>query len=221
LPRKRIKGTIGTGSMNDPYMPLEAMRNLTGQALELIAEHHFSVHILTKNALVLRDLDILKRISQTYAAVSFTVTTADDELGKKLEPGASRVSERFAAMHALASNGILTGVTMMPILPFIEDNEENVRAIVAQAHAAGASYIIPAFGMTMRDRQRAYYYTQLDRWFPGMREKYERRFGERYSCSANNAQGLEQVFREECHRLGIATQIPQYVPARVAQPSLF
>ena len=162
LAGKRVKGTIGTGSMNDPYMPLEAKIGLTRRALEVIAEFRFPVHVLTKGDLVLRDLDLLQRISEIYAAVSFTITTADDALARKLEPGAASPSARFRAMRTLADHGILSGVTMMPILPFIEDSEENIAEIVRQAHESGASYIIPAFGMTLRDRQRAYYYDKLD-----------------------------------------------------------
>jgi DNA repair photolyase len=222
LPRKRIIGTVGTGSMNDPYQPLEATRNLTGQALHVIAENQFPVHVITKSNLVVRDLDTLMQISQVYAAVSFTITTADDALGKKLEPGAPLVSQRLAAMKTLADNGILTGVTMMPILPYIEDTEENIRALVEQAHANGAQYIIAGFGVTLRDRQRAYYYDKLDRLFPGMRQQYERAFGERYSASANNARKLEKIFRELCDRYGIATRMPQFTPRKkTRQPALF
>ena len=180
------------------------------------------MHIITKSDLVLRDLDTLKQISQTYAAVTFTITTTDDALGKKVEPGAPLVSQRLKAMATLAANGILTGVSMMPILPFIEDSADNIRAIVDQAHTHGAKYIIAAFGMTLRDRQRAYYYTQLDRLFPGVRQQYERAFGEKYSASANNARKLEQVFRELCIRYGIATRMPQFTPQKKsAQPRLF
>ena len=217
LARKRIKGTIGTGSMNDPYMPIEAERNLTGRALEIIARFGFPVHVLTKSDLVLRDLETLREISQVYAAVSFTVTTADDDLGKRIEPGAPPVSKRFKAMESLAANGILTGITMMPILPFIEDSEENIASIVTQAYVAGASYILPAFGMTLRDRQRAYYYAKLDRLFPGVRKQYERTFGNRYECASPKAARLEQVFRELCDRYGIATRIPAYQAERHAQ----
>jgi DNA repair photolyase len=102
--RKRVKGTIGTGSMNDPYMPIEAERNLTRGALQIIAAAKFPVHIITKSDLVLRDLDILKEISQVYAAVSFTITSADDSLAKKLEPGAPVSSRRFAALKTLAAS---------------------------------------------------------------------------------------------------------------------
>jgi len=220
LARKRIKGTIGAGSMNDPYMPLEARVNLTGRALSIIAEFRFPVHVITKSALVLRDLDTLREISREYAAVSFTVTTADDALGKKLEPGASLVSERFRAMQVLASNGVLTGVTMMPILPFIEDTQENITQIVTRAHECGAAYILPAFGMTLRDRQRAYYYDKLDELFPGLRRKYKERFGERYSASALDANKLDKLFHEWCARYGIATRMPMYAPAMGTQMRL-
>ena len=135
--------------MSDPYLPLEAMRRLTAQALEVIAEHQFPIHALTKSDLVLRDLETLRAISKVYAAISFTITTADDELGRKVEPGAPLVSRRFAALNKLAEAGLLTGVLMMPILPFIEDNPENITAIVTRAKACGASYILAAFGMTL------------------------------------------------------------------------
>ncbi|MFH1524713.1 MAG: radical SAM protein [Chloroflexota bacterium] len=212
LASKRVVGTIGTGSMNDPYMPLEKDIRLTRRALEAIAEFHFPVHIITKSDLVLRDLDLLKEIGQVYAAVTFTITTADDALSKTLEPGAPVSSRRLETMRALSENGLLTGVTMMPILPFIEDNEENIARIVTLAHENGASYILPAFGMTLRDRQRAYYYAKLDRHFPGLRVRYEKTFGERYSAHAQNRARLEQVFTELCRQYGIAERIPVFTP---------
>jgi len=221
LARKRVKGTIGTGSMNDPYMPLEKDVNLTGQALKVIARFGFPVHIMTKSDLVLRDLDTLCEINTRFAAVSFTVTTADDELAKKLEPGASLVSDRFRAMKTLSDHGIQTGVTMMPILPFIEDDEENIRQIVEKAHAHGAAYIIPWFGMSLRDWQRAYYYDKLDRLFPGLRQKYERMFGNQYYCAVPNADKLTGVFNELCDRCGIATRMKRYEPETGTQMRLF
>jgi DNA repair photolyase len=220
LAGKRVVGTIGTGSMNDPYMPLEAKRNLTRHALEAIAEFSFPVHIITKSDLVVRDLDLLKQISKTYAAVTFTVTTVDDALSKKLEPGAPVSSRRLAAMKTLSENGILTGVTLMPVLPFIEDNEENISSIVRRAHESGASYIIPAFGVTLRDRQRAYYYEKLDQHFPGLRLRYERAFGERYSAHARNQTGLKKVFDESCHQYGIRPRMPVFAPQkRIREPA--
>ena len=226
LAGKRVVGTIGTGSMNDPYMPLEKEIRLTCRALEVIAEFHFPVHVITKSDLVLRDLDLLKEIGRVYVAVTFTVTAADDALSKKLELGAPVSSRRLAAMRELSENGILTGVTLMPILPFIEDNEENVARIVTLAHENGASYILPAFGMTLRDRQRTYYYAKLDQYFPGRRARYEQAFGEHYSAHAQNGARLEQVFIELCRQYGIMTKIPVFVPQKrlredVSQMKLF
>jgi DNA repair photolyase len=221
LSRKRVKGTIGTGSMNDPYMPVEAQRELTRKALRVIAGYRFPVHIITKSDLVLRDLDILQEINQVYAAVSITITTADDVLGKKIEPGAPTVSARFKALQILVENGITAGVTLMPVLPFLEDNLENIHQIVLQAHQAGAKYMIPSFGMTLRDRQRDYYFQKLDLLFPGLRGKYKRKFGFQYQASANNYNELERSFRQWCQDLGIATWMPQYSPPQVNQMPLF
>jgi len=221
LASKRVKGTIGTGSMNDPYMPLEKELNLTGRALQVIARFRFPVHIITKSDLVLKDLDTLGEINRRYAAVSFTIATADDGLGNKLEPGAPLVSERLKAMRVLANQGINTGITMMPILPFIEDNEENITQIVQKAHEHGAMYIIPSLGMSLRDRQRAYYYQQLDKLFPDVRKRYEKRFGERYHCPANGAERLAGIFKKLCCEYGIATQIKRYEPESARQLNLF
>jgi len=221
LPRKRKKGTIGTGSMNDPYMPVEKKLNLTGRALKVIAQFGFPVHVLTKSDLVLRDLDTLKEISRVYAAVSFTITTAGDELGKKVEPGASKVSARLLAMQTLAENGIYTGITMMPILPYIEDNEDNIAAIVQKAHEHGAAYIIPSFGMTLRDRQRRYYYQKLDEHFPGLQRQYQARYGNQYSCVPGNVEQLAKVFYDSCQKYGLATRMTPYAPQSATQMRLF
>jgi DNA repair photolyase len=220
LARKRVKGTIGTGSMNDPYMPVEARLRLTRRALELIARFRFPVHIITKSDLVLRDLDLLRRISEVYTAVSFTITTADDQLAKKLEPGAPPPSARFQAIKTLAENGIYTGITMMPILPFIQDNEANITEIVAQAHEHGAAYILPSFGVTLRDRQRFYYYDKLDRHFPGLRQKYECQFGNDYFAPANQYEKLKAVFADLCGRYGIERRIRPYQTQTATQLSM-
>jgi DNA repair photolyase len=154
----------------------------------------------------------LKQINRVQAVVGFTITTADDGLARKLEPGASPPSRRFAAMRALATEGIPTGVAMMPILPFIEDNEENIRAIIAEAHANGASYITPWFGMSLRDRQRAYYYAQLDRLFPGLSSRYERAYGEHYEAATPNAARLYQLCNVLCQQYQLDTRTPAYTP---------
>lgn len=209
LARKRVKGVVGTGSMNDPYMPLEKQYNLTRQSLELIARYAFGVHVITKSDLVVRDMDLLHRIGQAHATVAFSISTTDDDLSRKIEPGAPPSSARFQAMRTLSANGVTVGTCMMPILPFLEDNLENITAIVEQTVAHGGSFITPWFGMSMRDRQRDYYYQQLDRLFPGLRPKYERAFGERYECPARDAKALAERFYNLCQRFGLETRVPR------------
>ncbi len=210
LPRKRVKGKIGTGSMNDPYMPVEREYRLTGRALEIIARHGFGVHVTTKSDLVVRDADVLSAMGKGRASVCFSVSTADDELGKKVEPGAPLVSRRYLALKALTGQGIQAGVCMMPILPFLEDSIENITAIVEKAVENGASFVVPWFGMSMRDRQREYYYAQLDRLFPGLRAKYEQAFGLHYECPARWADQLSSCFYELCKRYELGTRVPVF-----------
>jgi DNA repair photolyase len=219
LASKRMIGTVGTGSMNDPYMPVERQYNLTGRAMAVIAEQGFPVHVITKSDLVLRDLPVLQQIAQVYAAVSLTITAAADDLARKIEPGAPPSSVRFRAIQALAAAGIHTGITMMPILPFLLDNEANITALLEQARDAGAQYVLAWFGMSLRDRQRRYYYAQLDRLFPGLRGNYERRYGERYQCASPDAERLAAVFEERCARFGIATRMVRFQPRRRTTPA--
>lgn len=214
LPRKRMRGTIGFGSMNDPYMPVEREYQLTGKALEIISNNKFPVHILTKSDLVLRDIDLLKEISRVYAAISFTITTADDELARKLEPGAPLPSARFRAMGKLAEAGILTGVTLMPMLPFLEDSEQNILQIISGAQNSGATYIIPAFGVSLRPGSREYYYHKLDQLFPGIKEKYINKYGDQYQCSVPRWRELNKAFQEEVNRTGVINRIPVFKPEK-------
>jgi DNA repair photolyase len=214
LPRKRVLGTIGFGSMNDPYMPIEKEYRMVRGALEIISRHGFPIHILTKSDLVLRDLDLLQVINEIYAAISFTITTADDSLAAQLEPGAPRPSARFQAMGKLAEAGILTGVTLMPVLPFLEDDPDNILQIVQEAKTHGASYIIPAFGVSLRPGSRDYFYQKLDILFPGVKEKYIQTFGEAYQCAAPNWQELQEVFREEMVAAGMEMKIPTFEPSK-------
>ena len=217
LPRKQVRGTIGFGSMNDPYMPVERKYLLTRRALEVIARHQFPVHMITKSDLVTRDLDLLTKIKRVYAAVSLTITTADDDLAKKIEPGAPPSSARFAALHSLADAGIHVGLTMMPVLPFIADNQENVIQLVEMAHDSGAEYILPWFGMTLRAGSRDWYYAELEKRFPGIKRKYIEHFGWCYECNSPHWRELNDLFQNLIHKYGIKTQMPIYTPEKIAK----
>jgi DNA repair photolyase len=212
LSKKKIVGSIGFGAMSDPYLPVEKKYQLTRQCLQIIQRQHFPIHIITKSALVTRDRDILQAINKIYAAISFTITTADDELAKKIEPYAPLPSQRLKAMRELSDIGIYTGVTMMPILPFIEDNVKNIRTIVEKTAEAGGKYIIAGLGMTLRDRQREYYYQKLDENFPGLKEKYIATYGNSYGCMPRNSKELYNEFYKQCKKYGIATKIKIFQP---------
>ena len=214
LPRKRRKAMICTGAMSDPYQPIEKKLKLSREALEVIAKHKFPIHTMTKSSLILRDKDLLKEVGKVYAVASFTITTVDDELAQKIEPGASLPSERLAAMKELSDNGIYTGVILMPVLPFIEDNENDVKKALLAFHEHGAQYVLPSFGMTLRDRQRDYYYRKLNELFPGtgLVNKYRREFGDRYSCWCRNSKKLRKMAEGLCKELGMATKMRQYEP---------
>lgn len=219
--KRKNRATIGTGSMNDPYMPVEATERLTRRALRIIADEKFPVHVITKSDLVVRDADLLREISQTYAAVSFTITCAEDALCARIEPGAPKTSARFEAMATLAAEGIYTGMTLMPLLPYINDTPENVATLVRRAKDAGASYILPMFGVTLRKGSREYFYAALEREFPGLRARYETSFGEQYACFGPGYQKLDDTFRNLCAKLGIETRMRFYRPAQPEQQSLF
>jgi DNA repair photolyase len=212
LPRKRKLGLIGFGSMNDPYTFAEKRYRLTRQALAIVTKYRFPVHIITKSDMVLRDLDILRQINHVKTRISFTLTTTEDGLAKILEPGAPSPSCRLAAMREVSKHGIETGVVMMPILPFIEDSPENITQIVQAAVEYGADYIIPAFGMTMREGQREHYYQKLDEHFPGLWVQYEKTFGDSYHCSARNPDRLVALFYDLCKEFGLKTRVGAYPP---------
>ncbi len=222
LRAKRRKGVVGTGSMNDPYMPLEERVGLTRAALEVLSAHGFGVHVVTKSDLVLRDIPLLQRIARaSTAAVSLTFTTLDDELARHVEPGAPPASARLRALAELSAAGIEARVALMPVLPFLEDTWDNVSAIVREAHRRGVRTVIPWFGMSLRDRQRAYYYRKLDELFPELRGKYEKTYGNDYMCPSPYADALRTSFEAMCAQLGVRTSVRPRLAPSAEEPELF
>ncbi|MBD3370218.1 radical SAM protein [Candidatus Fermentibacteria bacterium] len=221
LPRIRRKGTVGTGAMSDPYQPLEKRLKLTRRALEALEENGFPVHVMTKSDLVMRDIDLLQSMGRVYSAVSFSVTAAEDETAARLEPGAPSVTARMRALRTLRAKGIYAGVALMPVLPFLTDSEENVVAVFRRAVDAGARFVLPWFGMTLRDGQREYYYRQLDRLYPGARDKYEKAYGDSYHCSARRHERLHEVFEGLCNEYDVAPYMRFYEPFEARQLKLF
>lgn len=204
LKSKRKKGVVSTGAMSDPYNPFEEKLLLTRKALELIDKYNYGAAIDTKSDLITRDIDVLKRIKEHSPVLcKITITTADDELSKKIEPNVSLSSERFKAIKELSDAGIYTGILLMPILPFINDTEENIISIVRKAKENGAKFIYPAFGVTLRSNQRMHFFDKLDKEFPKIKERYIREFQNNYMCSSPKGRELYKIFTEECRKLGI------------------
>lgn len=204
LRSKRKTGLVGTGAMSDPYNPLEKQYELTRGSLTLLDVYGFGIQMITKSSLVRRDIDLLQRIRRhSPVSVSITITAAEDSIARIIEPHAPPSSERFAALKALTDHGMVAGVAMMPILPFITDTPENIVSIIEKTAAAGGRHILPWFAVTLRAGQREYFYNKLDIHFPGIKEKYMRTYGGQYECRSPRYGALEALFRKECERYGI------------------
>ena len=205
LRRKRKPCMIGTGSMSDPYIPLEIKTEHTRRALLLIEKYGFGVALQTKSARVLRDLDVLHRINEkTKAVVQMTLTTADDNLCRIIEPNVSATSERAEALKALHDNGIPTIVWLSPILPYINDTPENIGAVLEMCRDAGVKGIICfGMGLTLREGNREYFYSKLDEHFPGLKERYMKQFGYSYEVGSPRNARLMKLFHDFCRKNGM------------------
>ncbi len=205
LRRKRSKCMLGTGSMTDPYIPLEKEIGNVRKALSLADQYGFGFTLITKSDRVLRDLDLLKAINdKTKCVVQMTLTTCDEDLCKKIEPNVSTTRERAAVLQKLRDAGIPTVVWLSPILPFINDTEENIRGILEYCIEAQV-YGVICFGMglTLREGNREYFYSQLDRLFPHLKEKYIRTYGMQYQISSPRNDMLMKIFHQLCENNGI------------------
>lgn len=229
LKSKRKKCMIGTGAMCDPYLHIEENLKLTRKCLELIDQYEYGVAVQTKSTRVLRDMDLLKSINdKTKAVVQMTMTTYDETLCKILEPNVSTTKERFEALLQFKEAEIPTVVWLTPILPFINDTEENIRGILGYCVEAGVKGII-CFGMgvTLRDGNREYFYKALDKYFPGIKNKYIRTYGNAYDIPSPNNKKLLEIFKEVCVKNGMIYQVKecfQYLhefPEKYEQMSLF
>jgi DNA repair photolyase len=211
LRSKRRKGLVLTGAMGDPYNQYEAKEKLTRSMLQALERYGFGIALLTKSALVTRDIDLFQKISSHLpCGVSITITTADDMLAKKIEPKVSPPSKRFAALKELSKKDIPAGITLMPTLPFITDTLDGVSEIVERAAAAGAAWVHAGekMAVSLRGRQRAYFYMQLEEHFPGLMEQYVEQFGNRYWCETQNKK-LWNHLVSECERYGLAYTMPE------------
>ena len=210
LRRKRRPCMIATGSMSDPYTPPEEELRYTRRALELILQYGFGMTLLTKSGLVLRDLDLLQRInSQTKCVVQMTLTTWEESLCRILEPNVSTTTERFAALMKLKEAGIPTVVWLCPILPFLNDTAENINRLLDCCEQAGVRGIVQfGMGVTLRQGNREYFYRQLDRHFPGLKERCIGTYGNAYVLESPNSRKLLELLHRRCRDAGILHDNP-------------
>lgn len=229
LKSKRKKCMIGTGAMSDPYMHCEENLKLTRKCLEIILENDFGVAIQTKSDRILRDIDLLAKINRSAkCVVQMTLTTYDDDLCHILEPNVCITKRRIEVLEEMRKNGIPTIVWLTPILPFINDTEDNITAILNECARVGVKGIINfGMGLTLREGDREYYYAALDRHFPGMKEQYIKRYGNAYELPSPNAKELMGIFQRICKEKGILStpdecfRFMQELPDKYRQMSIF
>ena len=229
LRSKRKKCMIGTGAMSDPYMHCEEELGLTRKCLEIIRENEFGLAIQTKSDRILRDLDLLTEINRTAkCVVQMTLTTYDDELCAILEPNVCNTKRRIEVLEEMQERGIPTVVWLTPILPFINDTEENITHILNECVRVGVRGVIDfGMGLTLREGDREYFYAALDRHFPGMKERYIRQYGNSYELPSPNAKELTKLFQRICKDNGMMSTAKecfgymQELPEKYSQMSIF
>lgn len=209
LRSKTRRCMIGTGAMCDPYMHIEKEKQLTRKCLEIIEKYGFGCAIQTKSAEILRDLDLLSRINQkAKTVVQMTLTTADEDLCRIIEPHVSTTRERYEVLMACKKAGIPTIVWLSPILPFINDTEENVNKILDYCFEADVKGILCfGMGLTLREGNREYFYDQLDKYFPGMTERYVCTYGNSYNIASPKEGMLMELFTKRCKEQGVLYKI--------------
>ena len=205
LRSKRKPCMIGTGSMSDPYIPLESQLGLTRQALEVIEKYGFGVAIQTKSDRILRDLDLLSSIHfKTKAVVQMTLTTIDDGLCHIIEPNVCVTSRRVEALKKFRDAEVPTVVWLCPILPFINDTTDNILGLLDACTEAGVKGIIHfGMGLTLREGNREYFYEKLDRYFPGLKQRYKDTYGNAYELPSPRYRELLELFHATCEKRGI------------------
>ena len=200
LRSKRRKCVIGTGSMSDPYMHCEEELRLTRRCLDIILKYGFGAAIQTKSDRILLDIDLLDEINRSAkCVVQVTLTTYDDALCRILEPNVCNTKRRIEVLEEMQKRGIPTVVWMTPILPFINDTEENITAILNECVRVGVKGVIDfGMGLTLREGNREYYYAALDRHFPGLKERYIKHYGNSYVLPSPRAGELSETFQRIC-----------------------
>ena len=229
LRSKRKKSMIGTGAMSDPYMHCEEELRLTRRCLEIIYKYGFGAAIQTKSDRILQDLDLLDEINRSAkCVVQITLTTYDDELCRILEPNVCNTKRRIEVLEEMNERGIPTVVWLTPVLPFINDTEENITSLLNECVRTGVKGVIDfGMGLTLRDGDREYYYAALDKHFPGMKARYIQKYGNAYELPSPKAKELTAVFNSICKSNNVMStpedcfRFMRELPEKQTQMSIF
>ncbi len=212
LSSKSYRGVVSFGTLSDPYNFEEENLKLTRNALKLIEKYGFGVSIDTKSDLILRDIDLLKKIAEKNSVIiKMSICTSDDEMAKKLEPNVISSTKRFEVIKKIRDANLYCGVLMTPVLPFLTDTEENIRSIIKKSKVVGAKFIYTKMGVNLKTNQKQYYYNKLDELFPGLSEDYESVYRNRYFCTSLQYRHLFELFLKLCHDNGILTEMDEII----------
>ena len=226
---KRKPFMVVTGAMTDPYVPIEKRLKHVRKCLEVIYRYGYGFSCLTKSDLILRDLDLLKKINEkSKIVVQITLTTADDDLCRLIEPNVCPTSRRVEVLEKLNENGIPAVVWLSPILPHINDSEENINSILDYCIDTNVKGVLNLdMGLSLREGNREYFYKKLDENFSGLKDRYIDEFGDSNFIYSKNNRKLKGIIKDRCQRNGMLYKqedIFDYVyefPSNSVQSQLF
>jgi DNA repair photolyase len=221
--KKGQYGIIVLASATDPYLHFEKEEQLTRKLLQIIAKHRFPVHVITKSAMVVRDFDILKEIDQTAilpadlqgeltngCIITFSFSTVDDGISRIFEPGAPPPTERITGLEKAAQAGFKTGVSMMPLLPYISDTGEHLHKMFSAFKKAGAQYIFPAtitlFGSGPSD-SKTLVFEAVGKHYPHLLPKYQKLFAQSSQLPTYYNNAFTKKANELCTQYSVSNRI--------------
>ena len=221
--KKEQYGFIVLSSATDPYLQIEKDTRLTRSILELIAQYRFPVHVITKSDLIVRDLDLLKKINENSilppdlepklkhkALITFSFSTLDNAIGKIFEPGATPPDRRLETLKQVAKAGFHSGVSLMPLVPFVTDSPEQLENMFVNFKEAGASYIFPAsitlFGDGAAD-SKTLMLKAISKHYPHLSEKYKDLFRYGFQISSSYRDDLQKLTDSLCAKYAIPNRI--------------
>ncbi len=213
LPRLRERAPVGIGSgITDSYQPLEKKLALTRECAAILGEHGFPVSLLTKSALVTRDIDLWENVNRRSSFIlNMSIATMDEDVRRRFEPGASPIAERLDTLRAFRQRGMAVGVMAIPLLPFISDGEQDVRALVRTLKEAGAAFVMPG-GLTLRPgRQKEFFMKELSEAYPGLVGKYREIYAEERqsgACTRRYRDGLSERIASATKGLDVPFLLP-------------